>query len=186
MDVNISYNVALGIYATGHASGSIANSWVWGADHSIWSMEPMTEDHAEVGVLVEDTPGPIAVFGLMSEHHHEAMIALRNATFWDSLIIQTEQAVPIENATSTVHLELSGGSSNVTIYGALSCNWWSPPVTSLATAFGLGTGVSVFGLKDRGSPNGGIQQPNTPGLPLPKSGDGWYNLLVDLNIPSQT
>jgi glucan 1,3-beta-glucosidase len=182
VNVNISSNVFIGLHATGHAAGVIANSWVWGADHSWWSMAPMSEDHAEVGVLFESA-GPVVVFGLMSEHHRRAMISFQGASNHHLLTVQTEQAVPIEDAAATVHLQIGNGTSNVTIYGALACNWWSPQVDALATAFGVGGGVSVFSLRDRGSANGGIQQPGTPGLPLPASG-GWYSLSADVNIPA--
>jgi len=181
VNVNISHNVAVGIHATGHAAGVVANSWVWGADHSWWSMAPLSEDHAEVGVLFESA-GPVAVFGLMSEHHRRAMVSFRGAANHHLLTVQTEQAVPIEDAADTVHLEIGGGASDIQIYGFLACNWWSPQVNALATAFGVGANVSVFSLRDRGSANGGIQQPSTPGLPLPAAG-GWYSLSADVGIP---
>jgi hypothetical protein len=181
VNVNISHNVAVGIHATGHAAGVVANSWVWGADHSWWSMAPLSEDHAEVGVLFESA-GPVAVFGLMSEHHRRAMVSFRGAANHHLLTVQTEQAVPIEDAVDTVHLEIGGGASDIQIYGFLACNWWSPQVNALATAFGVGANVSVFSLRDRGSANGGIQQPGTPGLPLPAAG-GWYSLSADVGIP---
>ena len=181
VNVNISHNVALGIHATGRAAGVISNSWVWGADHSWWSMEPMAEDHAEIGVLFE-SQGPIAVVGLMSEHHHRAMISFQGAANHALLTVQTEQAVPIEDAVDTVHLQIAAASTNVTIYGILACNWWQPQVKALASALGVGPGVSVFALRDRGSANGGILQPSTPGLPLPAEG-GWYSVLGDMDIP---
>jgi hypothetical protein len=181
VNVNISSNVGTGLLATGHAAGVIANCWVWGADHSVWTMNPMAEDHAEVGVLFESV-GPIAVFGLMSEHHRKAMISFQGATNIALLTLQTEQAVPIEDAADTVHLLLGHGTANATIYGALCCNWWSPQIMSLANAFGVGEGVNIFSLRDRGSGNGAIQQAGTPGLPLPASG-GWYSLLADVAIP---
>ena len=118
----------------------------------------------------------------MSEHHRRAMISFRGAANHALLTLQTEQAVPIEGAVDTVHLQVGNGTANVTIYGMLACNWWQPQVNALATAFGVGPGVSVFSLRDRGSARGGIQQPSTPGLPLPAEG-GWYSVSADVDVP---
>jgi len=151
VNVNISSNVLYGIHATGAGAGTLANVWIWGADHSWWSMEPMVEDHAEIGFLGESA-GPLTAFGLACEHHHQAMIkitgAARNYAF---VVSQTEEATPIEGAADTVHLLISDGASNITVYSALTCNWWNPQVNQLMAVWGAGENVSLFGLKGLGS-----------------------------------
>jgi glucan 1,3-beta-glucosidase len=151
VNVNISSNVLYGVHAVGAGGGTLANVWVWGADHSWWSMAPMAEDHAEIGFLGESA-GPLTAFGLACEHHHVNMIKITGAAQnYDFVVSQTEEATPIEGAADTVHLLVSDGAFNVTIYSALTCNWWSPPVTQLMAAWGVGENVSFFGLKGLGS-----------------------------------
>ena len=178
---NISHNIKYGFHFDGSAAGVVSNVWVWGADHSYWTMGPLTEDHAEVGILGTSS-GPLTFVGVMAEHHHAAMLRLDGASNYDFVTFQTEQAVPIEDANRTVHIDLRGGSTNVSMYGVLSCNWWSPQVESLANASGLGPHVSVFGLRNRGSPNGPIQQPASQIGELQSSG-GWWSLSADVDIP---
>ena len=46
----------------------------------------------------------------------------------DLVISQTEESTPIEGANATVHISFGQGASNITLYAALRCNWWNPPV----------------------------------------------------------
>jgi len=181
---NISHNIMTGFHFAGSGGGFVSNSWVWGADHSYWSMEPLTQDHAEVGVLISSHSW-LTFIGLMSEHHFEAMLRLDGARSVDLVTFQTEQAVDTHatGLNETVHIDLRNGASNVTLYGALSCNWWQPPSLHLAVANGVGSGVSIIGYRARGSPNAIVEQPSSPGIGMPTDG-GWLSLLADIDIPS--
>ena len=180
---NISHNIKYGFHFDGAGAGVVSNSWVWGADHSYWSMDALSEDHAEVGIL-GTSRGPLTFVGVMSEHHHAAMLRLDGASNYDFVTFQTEQAVPIEDANRTVHLDIRGGATNITIYGSLSCNWWSPSVINLGLVQDPGNAVSLFGIRSRGSPNGAVTQPGTPGLAALSAEGGWWALLADVNVPS--
>lgn len=181
VNVNISHNVKYGVHASGAGAGVLSNMWVWGADHSWFTMEQLTEDHAEVGFLGESR-GPLITYGLACEHHRLAMIALRGASNYTLVTFQSEEATPLIGANATVHIELSAGTHDTTIYGALSCNWWKPTVTRLATALDVGPGVSIFGLRSRGGSGGPIDQPHSPLINVSTVG-GWYGLLADTNVP---
>lgn len=182
VNLNVSDNIAYGLHATGAGAGYISNSWVWGADHSIWTMGALMEDHAEIGFLGESA-GPLTLFGVACEHHRVAMIELRNASKYDVIVFQSEEATPLVGANATVHIKLGSGTSDSTFYGALSCNWWRPPVLELATADGVGAGVSVFALRNRGG-RGPIEQPSSPALNISEADGGWLGLLADVEIPS--
>ena len=182
VNVNISYNLAIGIHANGAGAGWFSNSWVWGADHSIETMGPLTEDHAEIGFLGESA-GPLTLFGVACEHHRVAMIELRGASNYDIITFQSEEATPLATANETVHIKIGAGTTNSTLYGALSCNWWKPPVNELAIADGVGAHVSVFALRNRGG-HGPISQPNSPALNISEADGGWLGLLADIDIPT--
>lgn len=165
VNVNISSNIFYGIHAVGSGAGVISNVHIWGADHSWWDNGGMTEDRAEIGFLGESA-GPITSYALISEHHTRNMIRITGAARnYDMVISQTEQyQYPMPNANLTVHIAVDGGASNITLYGALSCNWWNPPVLQLMTAFGVGPNVSFFGLKGLGSNTALMSQPSSPGF----------------------
>ena len=123
VNVNISFGIQYGIHVVGTGAGVFSNIHIWGADHSWWSNDAMHEDRAIVGFLGESS-GPLTAFALISEHHHDSMIKLSGAANYDLVIAQTEQyQYPMDGANLTQHIEVTGGSSNVTVYNALSCNW---------------------------------------------------------------
>ena len=131
----------------------------------------MSQDAADVGFLGE-SPGPIWAFGVAAEHHREAMFALRGASNYVFLALQTEQAwwLPEPTAKNTVHLELGPGTENVTVYGVLNCNWLREfKIAGMVTVDAeLGTGVSIFGLRSAGAEyavnQGGVEQMNQTGV----------------------
>jgi hypothetical protein len=114
------------------------------------------------------------------------MIALRGASNYDLITFQSEEANPITGAANTTHIEITAMSENVTIYGALSCNWWQPPVNHLAIVSNVSTNVNIIGLRSRGSPNAAVLQPEPQGFGPSRltQTDGWWALLVDLEIPT--
>ena len=82
---------------------------------------------------------------------------------------------------------VGGGASNITMYAALSCNWWNPPVIQLMTAFGVGPNVSFFGLKGLGSNIALMNQPSSPGFsPQGDRADNpFYGVPSDVNVPQR-
>jgi hypothetical protein len=76
--LNISSNVHIGVHVTGHGGGVFSNVWIWGADHSQWSGQPMSQDAADIGFLGESA-GPLWAVGVAAEHNRLAAFALRNA-----------------------------------------------------------------------------------------------------------
>ena len=185
LNISAGASILYGIHVVGAGSGILANVWAWGADHSYWSMDGLTLDHAMIGFLGESA-GPLTAYGLACEHHLQAMLALRGAANYDLITFQSEEANPIVGAEDTVHIELTGGCENVTIYGALSCNWWNPSVNHLAIASNVSSNVNIIGLRSRGSPNAPVLQPEPAGYGpsrLQTSG-GWWAILFDGSIPS--
>ena len=70
--------VHIGMHVSGAGGGFFSNVWVWGADHSQWSGQSMSEDAAHIGFLGESA-GPVWGIGVAAEHHRQAAFALRNA-----------------------------------------------------------------------------------------------------------
>ena len=70
--------VHMGMHVSGAGAGFLSNIWIWGADHSQWSGEHMSQDAADIGFLGESA-GPLFGVGVASEHHRQAAFALRNA-----------------------------------------------------------------------------------------------------------
>ena len=150
-------------------------------------MEPLTADAAEVGFLGESA-GPLTTYGLACEHHHAAMILVRGpARGYTMVVSQTEEATPIANASDTVHISLRDGARDVTLYGALTCNWWNPQVNQLIAAWGVGANVSLFGLKGVGSNVCLVNQPSTPDMYThngTRPDNPFYGVPVDIDVPS--
>ena len=71
------------------------------------------------------------------------------------------------------------------MYGALSCNWWKPPVLHLMSVHGAGANVSLFGLKGVGSPDGLINQPGTPDIDPngTRADNPFYGVPADVWVP---
>jgi glucan 1,3-beta-glucosidase len=184
-NISAGASILYGIHATGFGGGVLSNIWIWGADHSFWSMNGLTLDHAIIGFLGESV-GPLITYGLACEHHLEAMIALRGASNYDLITFQSEEANPIINASNTTHIEITANSENITFYGTLSCNWWQPPVNHLAIVSNVSTNVNIIGLRSRGSPNAAVLQPEPQGYGPSRltQTDGWWAILVDLEIPT--
>lgn len=187
--VNISHNVHIGMHVTGAGGGVLSNVWGWGADHSQWTGEHMSQDAADLGFL-GDSAGPLWGFGVAFEHHRKAMFSLQGATGYTFLAMQTEQAWWLPTATGeyarTVHLDLGAGTANTTIYGALHCNWGPSLVTDLVrvgtgtgTGTGVGQGVSLFGLRDVGAKQA-VSQPGDISR-LPAAGR-WFGVLADVEV----
>ena len=178
--INISHNCFIGLHVTGSGGGVLSNMWGWGADHSQWLGEPMTEDAADIGFL-GDSAGPLWGFGVAFEHHRRSMFALRGASNFVFLALQTEQAawLPASEAVETVHLELSGGTSNTTVYGALLCSWHQTTLKRIATVDGVGEHTSLFGLRT----TGGRYAVNQPGVEaMPQGGSAWLAVVADVDI----
>ena len=189
VNVNISHPIYAGIQATGQGGGFLSNVHIWGADHSWWSNDAMPIDRAEYGLL-SDAAGPLTAYSLISEHHRLSMVRITGAARNHDLVVtQTEQYQykgPTD-ANETVHILLDGGASNVTVYGALVCNWWMPQVLRLIAADGVGPNVSLFGLKGVGSATGLMNQPSSPGIcPNGSRADPpFYGLPADVNVPQR-
>ena len=104
------------------------------------------------------------------------------------MIAQTEQyQYPMDNANLTQHIAVTGGSSNITFYNALSCNWWNPPINQLMTAFGVGANVSFLGLKGLGSNTALMNQPSSPDLSPGghRADNPFYGVPADIAVPQQ-
>jgi hypothetical protein len=191
LNVNISFNILYGIHAVGSGAGVFSNIHIWGADHSWWDNGPMYEDRAIIGFLGESSASPfspLTAFALISEHHHDNMIKLSGAANYDLVIAQTEQyQYPMDNANLTQHIAVTGGSSNITFYNALSCNWWNPPINQLMTAFGVGANVSFLGLKGLGSNTALMNQPSSPDLSPGghRADNPFYGVPADIAVPQQ-
>ena len=185
LNISAGASILYGMHAMSSGGGIISNIWIWGADHSYWSMDGLTDDHAMIGFLGESV-GPLIAYGLACEHHLQAMLALRGAANYDLISFQSEEATPIVGAADTVHIELSHGCENITLYGALSCNWWQPLVNHLAVASNVSTNVNIIGLRSRGSPNAPVLQPEPQGYGPSKltTSGGWWAMLFDGSIPS--
>jgi hypothetical protein len=117
------------------------------------------------------------------------------------LAMQTEQAwwLPNDQYNKTIHFDLGLGSSNVTIYGALHCNWWrsevaemvkvsavldmyalkgSSVVCCMVQVAGVGKHTEIFGLRD----NGAKFAINQPGVDKITASRGWFGVLADVEI----
>jgi len=160
---------------------------IWGADHSWWDNSPLFEDRAVVGFLGQSR-GPLTAYALIVEHHHDFMILLDGARDYALVVAQTEQyQYPMAGANETVHLAVTGGASNIDVYGALSCNWWKPAILEIMTAEGVGANVSFFGLKGVGSNFGLMHQPSTPGLETngTRADSPFYGIPADVWVPQR-
>ena len=145
-------------------------------------MLPACLDATKLTTLYASTPAVTALPAAL--HSVRVTGAARN---YDLVVTQTEQYQypDVSNANLTVHIAVDGGASNITFYNALSCNWWSPPVLQLMTAFGVGANVSFFGLKGVGSNVGLMNQPGTPGLAPngTRADNPFYGVPADVWVP---
>ena len=175
--INISHNVHIGLHVTGSGAGVISNMWGWGADHSQWLGEQMSEDAADVGFL-GDSPGPLWAFGVAFEHHRQKMFSLKGASNYVFLALQTEQAhwLPTDEAGKTVHLELG---SNITVYGALHCNWQPKSQASerMVDVAGIKEGTAMLGLRSIGG-RYAVNQPGVEAMPQ----NAWLSVVADVDI----
>ena len=178
--INISHNVHVGLHVTGSGAGVISNMWGWGADHSQWLGEHMREDAADIGFL-GDSQGPLWAFGVAFEHHRRQMFSLRGASNYVFLALQTEQAwwLPTDEAAETVHLELGAGTSNITIYGGLHCDWQprSQAADRMVDVAGVGDHASIFGLRTIGG-RYAVNQPGVETMPR----NAWLAVVADVDI----
>jgi hypothetical protein len=84
-------------------------------------------------------------------------------------------------------LELGGGTSNTTVYGALHCNWNTEgekrtEVAEMVKVVGVGKNTSVFGLRD----NGAALAINQRGVSQLPSRGSWFGVLADVDITHST
>eukprot|EP01049_Picozoa_sp_SAG25_P006943 SAG25_NODE_545_length_7036_cov_4.224593_8_plen_93_part_00 len=90
--------------------------------------------------------------------------------------MQTEQTGWLDGGC--VHLQLSNGTSNVSVYGQQTgthAAW--PPTDIVATTAGVTEHVSIFGLRARGS-SMGMHQPAVASLPNAT----WFGVIADVDI----
>ena len=92
------------------------------------------------------------------------------------LVLQTEQTWWLHGGC--VHLELSEGTSNTTVYGQLAGTSTSSASDIVATMEGVGQHVSLFGLRGRG-PATEVHQPAVASLP---HGPTWFGVIADVDI----
>ena len=92
------------------------------------------------------------------------------------LVAQTEQTWWLHGGC--VHLELSEGTSNTTVYGQLAGTSTSSTSDIVATMEGVGQHVSLFGLRGRG-PATEVHQPAVASLP---HGPTWFGVIADVDI----
>ena len=183
--INISHNVHIGLHVTGSGAGVISNMWGWGADHSQWTGEHMSQDAADIGFL-GDSQGPLWCFGVAFEHHRDYMFSLQRASNYVFLAMQTEQAwwLPSNEANDTVHLGIGAGTSNVTVYGELHCSWAPRSQTTIKRMVSVDPGVEdsvdIFGLRSIGA----AEAVNQPGMgKMPRSKDyTWLDVVADVEI----
>ncbi|MDR3451732.1 MAG: glycosyl hydrolase family 28-related protein [Rhodoferax sp.] len=177
--VNITNNVARGFWASGAGGGVVSNMWVWGADHSQWSMTGLSQDAADIGFLGESV-GPLVAYGAAAEHHRLAMFSLQNATGYSLIVAQTEQTgwLPPDELYHTLHMDIGAGTSGSTVYGALMCSRLRGQLDAIVRVSAAGSGVSVNGLRCMGA----IAPCDGCGVGNLTINDRWASLLADVNI----
>jgi hypothetical protein len=85
--------VHIGMHVSGAGAGIMSNVWIWGADHSQWSGQSMSQDAADIGFLGE-SEGPLWGVGVAAEHHRQAAFALRDAHNYQVSPAGTENPIP--------------------------------------------------------------------------------------------
>jgi len=77
------------LHMSGVAGGSVENAWAWVADHDIDSGVQLNVSSPR-GVLIENTPGPVTLYGVAAEHSWWYQFNFTNVGALTAVMLQTE------------------------------------------------------------------------------------------------